>query len=208
MLSVLIVDCHLVVRQGLQHILKDEFGDVVFGEADTAAGALHAATTQPWDIIVLAIDITGSSEFEILEQIRRHRPGSRILILTMGRSSRYADRAFKLGALACVTNDAGRAELVAAFRSALCGRKYRGSSVSEMAAADPAIEPDIEPDVLSFRERTVLLGLASGKRIQEIAAELELHEKTVSTYRRRVLDKLHRKSNADLVRYVIDHKLS
>src|SRR5215472_4916509 len=114
MLSVLIVDCHLVVRQGLRHILKDEFGDVVFGEADTAAGALHAATTQPWDIIVLAIDITGSSEFEILEQIRRHRPGSRVLILAMGWNNRYVDRAFKLGALACVNNDAGRAELVAA----------------------------------------------------------------------------------------------
>jgi DNA-binding NarL/FixJ family response regulator len=157
---------------------------------------------------VLAIDLTGSSEFEILEQIRRHRPGSRVLILAMRWSNQYADRALKLGALACVTNDAGRAELLAAFRSALGGRKYRGSSVSEMAAADPAIEAEIEPDVLSFRERAVLLGLASGKRIHEIAAELQLHEKTVSTYRRRVLDKLRLKSTADLVRYVIDHKLS
>lgn len=143
-----------------------------------------------------------------MEQIRRHRPASKVLILTMHREHQYAVRAFTLGALAYVTKDAGRADLLAAFRSVLRGSQYLSPSVSGSLPGGLPLGQDMDPSVLSARERTVLLALAAGQRIHEIAAALNVHEKTVSTYRRRILDKLHLNSTADLVHYVIDRKLS
>ena len=208
MFSILIVDDHLVTRRGLKQILKEEFRDIVFGEAGTAADALFEAAKQPWDMIVLDLSVPGAGGFEILEQIRQHRPTAQVLVLTMHRNHHYAARAFSLGALAYVTKDAGRTDLLAACHSVLSGRKYLSPPGSTTAVSHSPVEQGIGPEVLSPRERTVLLKLAAGKRILEIAAELNVHEKTVSTYRRRILDKLQLTSTADLVHYAIDHKLT
>ena len=205
MLSVLIIGNHPVTRYGLKQILKEEFRDVAFGEARTGDEALLKAAKQAWTLIVL--DIDGQNAFLVLEEIRRKRPEARVLVLSARSEPQYAAHVLRLGALGYVTKDAGRTEFLAAFNRVLAGKKYVRASLAQQLSAY-VDDSDVGPEVLSAREHTVLLALATGKRIHEIALELDLNEQTVSTYRRRILDKLHLHSVADLVRYVIDRQIS
>jgi DNA-binding NarL/FixJ family response regulator len=208
MLSVLVVDDHFVARHGLKQALREEFRDIAFGEAATAAEALIEIAKQRWAVIILDISIPATSGFQVLEEIRKKSSTARVLVLSVHSEPQYAARAFRLGALAYVTKDAGRAEILAAFRSVLAGRKYVSASLARRLKAQSEAAYDVGPEVLSSRERTVLLALAAGKRVTEIAKELNLDARTVTTYRRRILNKLHLHTVADIVRYVMDHQIS
>jgi DNA-binding NarL/FixJ family response regulator len=208
MLSVLIADGHFIDRYGLKEMLREEFCDLTFGETATASEALVAVAKQYWALIVLDIGTSPESGFQVLAGILRQRPESRVVVLGTHSEPRYTARALHLGAFAYVTKVACRAEIIAAFRTVLAGRKYVSPSVTQRPDFRPEGGDDVSPAILSARERTVLLALVAGKRVNEIAIKLNLNEKTVTTYRRRILDKLQLHSTVDLIRYALDHQLS
>jgi two-component system invasion response regulator UvrY len=200
---VLIADNHLLMRSGLKQVLSEEYRDVVFGEARTAAEALDQVASQPWDLVVLDIGIPGTDGFQVLGETLLRRPATRVLMLNIHANPVHAERARQLGACGYICKDAVRSELVKAFRNVLAGKAHFDESLPAISAT-----PTVGHEVLSAREYKVLLAFAAGKQASRIAAELGLNVKTVSTYKSRILNKLHLKSTADLVHYVIDRRLS
>jgi DNA-binding NarL/FixJ family response regulator len=204
-LSILIVDDHLLLRQGLRQVLSQEFRNLTFGEARTYEGALAQIEAQPWRLVILDIGLPDKDGFFILEAIRARRPETAVLMLSIHADSVYAARSLRLGATGYVSKSAGRFTLLKAVRSVLEGKKYFSESIRR--GVDHARSIALHAD-LSAQESKVLLAVAAGRRTGEIAAELNLSAKTVSTYKRRVFNKLALTSTSDLVRYVIDHKLA
>ena len=202
--SVLIVDDHLLVRQGLKLMLSQEYRDLVFGEAKNGDEAAIRLAKRSWDLVILDIALPGKDGFHVLQEIRRHQPSMRVLVLSMHADPQYAVRAQQLGASGYVSKNAGRPELLRAFKSVLAGKEY----FEALPSARTSAETLPGHAALSARENSVMLAFAAGKSTREIAAELNLSVKTISTYKRRILDKLGLHSTADLVRYVIDHRLS
>jgi two-component system, NarL family, invasion response regulator UvrY len=204
-LTILIVDDHLLVRQGLKHVLQFEYRDIVFGDAGTAEEALAQIKARPWRLVILDVSLPGDDGFSVLREISTRCPQTPVLMLSMHADSQYAARSLQLGATGYISKSAGRTDLLQAVRNVLDGKKhFDGLSRQGVDNEKPAA---LQAH-LSAQELKVLLALAAGRRTGEIAAELTLSGKTVSTYKRRLLDKLGLKSTADLVRYVIDHKLS
>jgi len=203
-LRVLIVDDHLLVRKGLKQLITEEYRGVVFGEASTAEEALTQIAKQSWSVVILDMGIPGKDDFYVLQETLRRRPAIRVLMISLEFDPFYAVRALQVGAFGYVWKDAGRSDLVKAFRNVLVGKAHFDGSLRPNSAAPTTTERS----ALSAREYKVLLAFARGKRNGEIATELSLSTTTVSTYKRRILNKLHLKSTADLVHYVIDHRLS
>jgi DNA-binding NarL/FixJ family response regulator len=204
-LSVLIVDDHLLVRQGLKQVLSHEFRDLAFGEVRNAEQALAQINAQPWRLVILDIGLPDKDGFFVLHEIRARRPEAAVLMLSMHADSLYGARSLQLGATGYISKSSGRSTLLKAVKSVLEGKKYFSESIRRGVDHPRSIALHAN---LSAQEGKVLLAVAAGGRSGEIAAELKLSAKTVSTYKRRVLNKLGLTSTADLVRYVIDHKLS
>jgi DNA-binding NarL/FixJ family response regulator len=202
--KVLIVDDHLLVRNGLKQVLSEEYRDIVFGEARTADEALAQLAKPAWDLVILDIGIPGKDGFYVLQEILLRRPQTRVLMLSIHAEPPYATCALQMGAAGYLCKDAGRSDLVKAVKNALARKMHFDESVRREVGG-PA--PGALHASLSAQEYKVLLSVAAGRRNGEVAAELKLSAKTVSTYKRRILNKLCIKSTADLVRYVIEHKL-
>jgi two-component system, NarL family, invasion response regulator UvrY len=207
MLSILIVDDHPVVRQGLKQILSEEFPGVLFGEAGSGLEAMLQAGKRAWDIVILDIGIPGMSGLDVLKELLEQRAEMRVLVLTMYAEEQYATRFLRTGAAGYITKDRPRSELVEAVRTVLEGGQYISPHLAERIAGTRTVTADRVHETLSDRELKVMLGLAAGKRLTDIAAELDLSIKTVSTYKRRILDKMRMKVNAELTRYAIEHGL-
>lgn len=207
MLSVLIVDDHLLIRYGLMQILSDEFRIDSFGEAQTATQASSELARRSWDLVVLDISLPHSEGFQVLRKICGKYPKTKVLAVSERFEHEYATRAMRLGALGYISKDADRVDLVRAFRAVLKGKKYTALLPPKPARLRRHSGATIL-EQLSVREYAVMQALSSGERPIEISARLNLSIKTISTYRRRILNKLGLKSNADLVRYVIDKGLS
>ena len=202
--SVLIIDDYLLVRQGLKQILSQEGRGFVIGEAKTSDEATVRLAGQPWDLVILDIAISGNDGFHVLQEILRRHPSTRVLVLSMHGDSEDAVHAEQMGASGYVGKNASRADLARAFRSVLSGKKYFEDHISP----GTGLKTVPRHADLSTRESAVMLAFAAGKRASEIAAELNLSVKTISSYRRRLFDKLGLHSTAELVHYVIDHNLS
>lgn len=203
-LPILIVVDHLLVREGLKQVLSHEYRDVVFGGARTAEEALAQVKAHPWRLVILDVSLPDNDGFLVLREIRARRPEAAVLMLSMHGNSVDAARSWQLGAAGYISSKScGRSDLLKTFRSVLEGQKHFSESIRRGVRPSPALHAK-----LSAQECKVMLALAAGRRNGEIASELNLSAKTVSTYKRRVLNKLGLKSTADLVRYVIDHKLS
>lgn len=205
-LSILIVDDHLLIRLGLKQVLGHEFRDVVFGEAETADEALAQIKAQPWRLVILDVSLPDDDDgFSVLRELCARRPEATALVLGMHPDSQYAARSLQLGASGYISKSSGRSDLLKAVGDVLDGKKHFSESVRREARSQRSAGLHTN---LSAQEYKVLLALAAGRRTGEVAAELNLSAKTVSTYKRRVLNKLGLESTAGLVRYVIDHKLS
>ena len=205
-LSILIVDDHLLIRLGLKQVLGHEFRDVVFGEAETAKEALAQIRAKPWRLVILDVSLPDDDDgFSVLRDVCVHRPKTAALVLGMHPDSQYAAPSLQLGASGYISKSSGRSDLLKAVGSVLDGKKY--FSESALRGVDHP-EPAALHANLSAQEYKVLLAVAAGRRTLEVAAELNLSARTISTYKRRVLNKLGIKSTAGLVRYVIDNKLS
>jgi DNA-binding NarL/FixJ family response regulator len=205
-LFVMIVDDHLLLRQGVKQLLGTEYRDLAFGEARNAEQAVAHFHAHPWRLVILDIGLPGADGFSVLQELRTHRPETPVLMLSMHSDSVYAARSLRLGAAGYVSKSAGRSTLLKAVKSVLAGQKYFTDPIRLGAVGTPT--PVALHASLSTQESNVLLAIAAGARTGEIAAQLNLSAKTVSTYKRRVLNKLGLTSTAGLVRYVIDHQLA
>jgi two-component system, NarL family, invasion response regulator UvrY len=208
MIRVLIAEDHELVRRGVRGLLKDDFHDVVFGEALDAKQTLAAVEMQAWDLVLLDINMPGRNGLDVLQDLKRLYPELPVVILSAFSEKDFAVRAFKLGAAAYVSKDSAATELLAAARKALAGGRYVTPLLAEALAATVAGETPVTPhDLLSNRELQVLRLVALGKSLKEIAAELSLSEKTVGTYRTRISQKMNLSTNVELARYATLHKL-
>lgn len=209
MLRILIADDHEVVQQGLKQILTDEFGKAQFGQARTTSEALELVRKQKWDIMVLDISMPGRSGLDVLKEVKQHYPKLPVLVLSVHPEDQYAVRALKAGASGYLTKDSASEELVKAVKQLRDGRKYVSQSLAEKLASVLGDAGDKSgAESLSDREFQVLRLIASGRTAKEIADELSLSVKTISTYRTRILEKLHFKTNAQLVQYAVQQGLT
>jgi len=208
MIRILIADDHELMRRGLRSILVEAFPDLVVEEAADARQTLEAARKQPWDIVLLDINMPGRSGIEVLQDLKQLYPKMPVVVLTAFPEKDFALRAFKLGCSGYVCKQSAANELMAAVRKALAGGRYVTPSLGEALAATAAGEaPAAAHETLSNRELEVLRAVAQGKSLKEIAAELSLSEKTVGTYRARLARKLGLGTNVELARYAMRHKL-
>jgi two-component system invasion response regulator UvrY len=205
---VLLVDDHTMVREGVQHLLADEFPDIDVGSASTSEMALGMIAAQPWDLVLLDVSLPGRGGLEILKQAKETQPLCPVIIYTMHPEDQFGLRAMKYGADAYVTKDQPAEVLLAAVRRVSQGKKYISEPLSQALASAIAHPSAVEPlNGLSDRELQVLRMLAGGKTPTSIAEELHLSIKTVSTYRTRVLDKLSLNTTGELIRYAIERGL-
>jgi len=206
--KILIVDDHEVVREGVKKIFSEKVGSIIFGEAGAAPEALRIVREQDWDVVVLDLSLGGRSGLELLKELKQIRPRLPVLILSMHPEEQYARRAFKAGAAGYVTKDSSRAELAEAVNKVAAGGNYITPALAEKLIVDLARGSNHLPhETLSDREFEVMQLIASGKALNEIATMLSLSDKTISTYRARVLEKTGLNTNAELIRYAIQNKL-
>jgi DNA-binding NarL/FixJ family response regulator len=208
MVNVIVIDDHPIVRQGLKQILLEEPDMVVYGEAQNSQEALDLIRKRDWDIVVLDITMPGRGGLDVLKEIKHERPKLPVLILSIHPEDQYAVRALKAGASGYLNKESAPDELVQAIRKILRGGKYVSSALAEKLVSDLGMGGE-RPlhETLSDREYQVMLMIASGKTTSEIAEEMALSMKTVSTYRARILEKMGMKSNGDLIYYVIKNNL-
>jgi DNA-binding NarL/FixJ family response regulator len=202
-LRILLVDDHAVVRRGLRQVFAEGLAGVVFGEAGNAPEALQLARTGSWDLVVVDVSLPGRGGFDLLKDITRARPGMRVLMLGVQGEGAYAVRAFRAGAAGYITKDNSAEELLAAAKKVLVGGRYMSADVAESLAAGLAKGTRAAHELLSSREHQVLRLLATGHTVKEIAAELRLSEKTISTYRARILEKMRMRTTAQLMGYAL-----
>lgn len=208
MLRVLVVDDHEVVRSGIRGIFTELSIQANVGEAKTAQEALDYVRQQNWDVVVLDISLEGRSGLDVLKEIRAMRPKLPVLILSGHREEEYALRALKAGASGYITKGAPREILIEAIHKARKGGRYISPSLAEKLADHLANDFEKPPhESLSAREFEVLRMIAAGKKPGEISKELFISDKTVSTYRTRILEKMNMKTNAELIHYAILHHL-
>jgi DNA-binding NarL/FixJ family response regulator len=207
--SVLIADDHAIFRRGLRDILAERFPEASFGEADTAQGVLELVWKRSWDLLVLDISMPGRSGLDVLKDVKQAQPRLPVLVLSMHPEDQYAVRVLRAGAAGYLTKINVPEEMVRAVTKVLEGGRYVSAALAERLAlelSDGGAKPPHE--TLSDREFHVLRRIAAGKTVKEIAGELNLSVQTVSTYRARVLTKLQRHTNAELMRYALDHRLA
>jgi two-component system invasion response regulator UvrY len=208
MIRALIADDHAVVRQGLKQILGDTPEMLVAGEATNGQEVLDKVRAEPWDVVVLDISMPDRSGLDILKQLRSERPKLPVLVLSMHSEDQYAMRVLKAGASGYLTKDSAPDELVKAIRKVVSGGRYVSSFLAEKLAFEIGTDSSRLPhETLSDREFQVLRGIAAGKSVTEIAAELYLSVKTVSTYRARILEKMNLGTNAELIHYAMQNHL-
>jgi DNA-binding NarL/FixJ family response regulator len=204
----LVVDDHEFTREGIVHILTDNFNVSKLARAGNYEQAMEQIKNDKWDIIVLDISLPGKGGLEILRSIRSIESKVPVLVLSMVPVSQYARRILQAGASGYVTKSEPAEELIKAVRTVSRGMKYFSPEVQQELPEiiDETISKPKHHN-LSDREFEVLRGLAEGKSSKEIAAEYKVSINTINSYRKRVLTKLHAKSNIDLVKYAYKHKI-
>jgi two-component system, NarL family, invasion response regulator UvrY len=206
-MKILLADDHAVVRHGLKQILTDAFKRATYGEARNAQEALDLVWKQDWDVVVLDITMPGRSGLDVLREIKKSKPRLPVLVLSMHPENQFAVRVLKCGASGYMTKESAPGELVGAVKKVLAGGRYVSNALAENLAASLSANQKAPQEKLSDREFQVLRLIASGKMVSDIARELSLSVKTISTYRSRILEKMALKNNAELMHYAIQHRL-
>ena len=204
MTRVLIADDHAVVRAGLRQFLEEDRNIREIGEAATGSETLDQLRAKPWDIVILDIHMPDRSGLDILSQVRTIYPKTKVLILSGLPERQYALNVLKAGASGYLAKDSAPEELLKAMRTVLLGRRYVSATLGELLASELDRDSDQPPHAeLSEREFQIFCKLAAGSAVSEIAEELCLSVKTISTYRTRVLQKMNFSTNADLTSYAL-----
>ena len=207
MTRVLIADDHPIVRKGLRELVAGEPDMTVAAEAGDGLEVLRLLETGQYDVVILDIGMPGISGLEVLGRIVPLYPSLPVLVLSGYPETELAVRTIRAGAAGYLNKEMAPEELVAAIRRVITGRRYVSPVVAELLAGfvgDVVESPHL---LLSDREYQVMMLLSAGRTVSEIAAEIQLSVKTVSTYRSRVLDKMNLKNNAELMLYAIRNNL-
>jgi DNA-binding NarL/FixJ family response regulator len=208
MIRALITDDHAVVRRGLKELLNDSRKIEVLGEASTAGEALDHVRSGQWDVVILDINLPDRSGLDLLRDLKREKPDLPVLILSVCSEDQFAVRALRSGAAGYLTKASAPAQLVDAVEKVAGGGRYISPAVAERLAILVGSDREGMPhEALSEREYQVTRMLASGKTVSQIAGEMNLSVKTISTYRSRVLDKMGMHTNAELTYYAVRNQL-
>lgn len=207
-IRIFIADDHPIVRQGLRRIVEADAGLAISGEAGDAAALFAALAAAPTDLVLLDVSMPGAPFLETLRELRTRHPTIRVLVLSVHPEDQWAVRALRAGASGYLTKDHSPDQLLGAVRRVYRGGKYVSPTLAEHLAGQVDGDGQGAPhELLSDREFEVMRRLGSGLTVSQIAGELALSPKTVSTYRARILEKMSVASNADLVRYAARHGL-
>ena len=208
MITVLVADDHAIVREGLNQILA-RTGDLVVGaEARNAQEVIRLVRERDWDVLLMDMSMPGRSGIELIKQVKNEKPKLPILVLSMHQEHQYAVRAIRAGASGYLNKDSASEMLVSAIRKVVGGGMFVSESAGELLARDTKRGADVPPHtLLSDREFLVFNMIVQGKTVTDIAAELTLSVKTVSTHKTHVLEKMNLANQAELVRYAIAHRL-
>jgi len=206
MIKVLIVDDHPFVRRGVKQTIEEDSGLMVAAEAENGETALKLIEEKQFDVVVLDLSLPGISGLEVLERIREKHPALPVLILTMHSEEEYAMRVLKTGASGFLNKEAVPATLVEAIKKIAGGKRFITPSLAEKLLFPTETGKKLH-ESLSNRELQIMKMISIGKAPKEIAAELDISVKTVSSYRVRIMEKMGLKCNADLIKYCIEQKL-
>lgn len=208
MIHVLIADDHAIVRRGLVEIIDEALDLTVSGQAADGGTLIDLVRENPCDVVVLDLNMPGLSGLDLIKQLKSEHPKLPILVLSAHPEDQYAVRVLRAGASGYLTKESALSDLVKAIRRVADGGRYVTPSLAETLLTHLDTEPgQVLHESLSDREYQVLCRIASGKQVSEIADELTLSVKTISTYRSRMLQKMGMKSNAELTRYAIKNGL-
>jgi DNA-binding NarL/FixJ family response regulator len=192
----------------LKQILADEFKRAEFGEARNGQEVLDMVWKESWDVVILDITMPGRGGLEVLRELKQARPKLPVLVLSMHPEDQFAVRVLKAGASGYMTKESAPQELVGAIRKVISGGRHISNGVAELMASYLSLDSQAPPhEQLSNREFQVMRLIASGKTVSEIARELSLSVRTVSTYRARILEKTGMRTNAELTHYAFQHQL-
>jgi two-component system, NarL family, invasion response regulator UvrY len=210
-LSILIADDHPVFRRGTRDVLNESLSPLIIGEAENGREMLALVRQKAWDVCIMDVSMPDKSGTDLLQEVLSIRPSMPVLVLSMHPEKVYAVRMFRAGASGYLNKSTTKpAQLMEAIKSVVAGRKFITPSSAECLATTVRTGSHfngLSHELLSNREFQILKMLSDGKQIKEIAAELYVSPATISTYRARVLQKLGLESNADLIRYAIEHSL-
>lgn len=208
MMKVLIADDHAVVRKGLKQILAEAPDISAVIEAADGEEALQKADSENIDVVLLDITMPGRSGIDTLKELKREHPNLPVVVLSMHSEDEYGARVLKAGASGYITKNSPPEELIAAMRKAMMGGRYISPALAEKLVSSLGSDPEKAlHEKLSDREYEVMRQIASGKTVKEIADRLHLSQKTISTYRSRILEKLHMRNNSEVIRYAVQEGL-
>lgn len=208
MIRVLIVDDHAIVRSGLKQILAMQNDLVVTGEAGDGLEALKQIREHDFNVVLMDMSMPGLSGLELIKQVKAEKPRLALLVLSMHKEEQYAVRALKAGALGYMTKESAPDQLVAAIRKVASGGVFISSGVAERLALELGSNHTASPHtLLSNREYQIFRMIVAGIPIGDIADELCLSVKTVSTHKTRILQKMKMSSSSELIHYAIRHQL-
>ncbi len=204
MIKIIIADDHAIVRKGLNQIISEQKDMKVVAEAENGSEALDKALSYDCDILVLDISMPDKNGLDVLKELKSKKPSLSVLILSMHPEEQYAKRVLTAGASGYLTKDTAPEELIIALRKIYQGGTYIGASLGEKLAMDLNRDLNKQPhETLSDREYQVMCMIASGKTVSEIAREIFVSVKTVSTYRMRLMRKMNLENNAQLTSYAV-----
>lgn len=211
MLNILIIDDHAIVRRGLREIIQETVSmDTGFDEAASGREAVQKIATNSYDLVLLDISMPGRNGLETLKEIKTEKPGLPVLVVSMYPEDQFALRSYKAEASGYITKESAPEELQVAVTKILQGKKYLSSYFSEMLLSELSgkkTTSELPHTTLSNRELQIACMITAGRSLKEIAHELALSDKTISTYRARILNKLKMKTNAELINYAIKHNM-
>ncbi|MGH7682245.1 MAG: response regulator, partial [Candidatus Eiseniibacteriota bacterium] len=202
MVRALVADDHAVVRRGLQALLAESREISATGEASSVQQTLEKLRSEPWDVLILDINLPDGSGLDLLQQLRQEFPSLPVLILTIYAEEQFAVRALRAGAAGYVTKETAAEDLLGAIRKVVAGGRYVSPALAERLVTLTDGKADRQPhELLSEREFQVFRTLASGRTVSQVAEALHLSVKTISTYRARIMAKMGLKTNAELTVY-------
>ena len=207
-MKILIADDHSIVREGVKQIVKNLSEIKLIEEVSDGNEAFAKICSTDYDLVILDISMPGMSGLDVLQRMKDRNISTRVLMFSFYPQEQYAIRAFKLGASGYLSKDSAFEELALAIRKIAAGGRYVSAALAErLIFQDPGMDGKMPHDQLSSREFQVLILLAKGKSVTEIANALFISDKTVSTYKTRIMDKMGMKTNADLTMYAMKNKL-
>ena len=208
MFKIIIADDHAVVRRGLKQILQESFSNAIIVEVEDAEALLKKVMEETFDLVISDISMPGSSGLDVLHQIKKYYPKLPVLILSMHSEELYALRVLKAGASGFLNKDFIPEQLVEAVNRLISGKKYITENIAERLASSLDLDDNkMAHENLSDREFEVLKYISSGQTVSDIASRLSLSVTTISTYRSRIMNKMHLKTNAALMMYSMENKL-